>query len=224
MAKQIIILSKTLGVNGTDQAIQAAFWLSVAAGQQIPLPAALSAFRGASAAELAALKAGTVVEQIYAAQYPSTFTQAQIESALQTAYTAAQNAFSALPNPNALYGVFFDGTAWNPSIATLVSGILHPFQFGAALPATAGDNTIIAGAPNQTISIEQMIITATGPVTVEAKDGTAVIGGFQFGTGGGTYPLPFTGNPWFLTSPGNNFVLNLSAAVQCAITGWYQQA
>lgn len=223
MAKEIIILSLTAGNQSADQQVTAAFWLPVTAGQQTPQPNAVSVFRGASAAEIAALRAGTVVEQIFSTQYPATFTLAQIEAALQTSYAAALSAFQTKPNPNTYYGAFWDGTTWNAATG-LTTGIVLADQFGAALPATSGDNIIIAGAANQVIGIDEMVISAAGTVTVSVKDGSTVIGAFVFGAGGGTYSLPFTGMPWFVTSKGNNFTLNLSAAVQCAISGWFKQA
>ena len=223
MAKEIIILSLSAGNQVTDQEVTVAFWFPVPAGQQIPQPGVTSLYRGASAAEIAALKAGAVVEQIYSTQYPNTFTLAQIQNALQTAYTEVQTAFSALPNPNLFYGAFFDGVTWNAAIG-LTSGFVPNAQFGVSLPVAQGDNTLIAGVPKQVIAIEQMIITAVGAVTVQVKDGTTVIGAFQFPASGGTYPLDNTGVPWFVSSPGNSIVVNLSAAVQCAISGYFQQS
>ena len=223
MAKEIIILSLSAGNQVTDQEVTVAFWFPVPAGHQIPQPNATSFFRGIAAAELAAIKAGTVVERIFTTQYPATFTLAQIQSALQTEYAAALTAFQTLPNSNLYYGAVFDGTTWSAA-SGLVPGVVRIDQFGSALPAAAGDNILIAGIANQSISIDQMVLTAVNAVTVEIKDGTTVVGGFQFPAGGGSVILPNTGMPWFVTSPGNNFTLNLSAAVQCAVTGWFKQA
>lgn len=224
MAKQIIILNKSAGPAG-DQLFNCAFWIAVPAGQQVPLPGFVSAFRGATAAELAALQAGTVVEQQYSTQYPATFTTAQIESALQTAYATASTTFGNQPNPNTLYGTFFDGTAWNAA-GPLPSGIVSGRQYGSQTFNTTGDHTLIGGSAGQAVAIDQFQLSAAGAVTVLIKDGASTnLHGYIFPAGGGNAPpLPFTGLPWFLTSLGNGLVVNLSAAVNVIVSGWFRQA
>ena len=50
MAKQIIVLSTAKGPNGTDTSVRAAAWFYPAAGREVPLPNASSAFRNATIA------------------------------------------------------------------------------------------------------------------------------------------------------------------------------
>src|SRR5712691_5599230 len=111
MAKQIIILGTSPGPGGDINVIYA-FWLAVPAGQKIPNPGQFSAYRGASIAEIASLKAGAVVEEVNSAQYPATWTVGQIEADLQTKYTGRQNAVTGQVNPNLYYGSLWDGTTW----------------------------------------------------------------------------------------------------------------
>ena len=62
MAKQIIVLSTAKWPNGTDISVRAAAWFYPAAGREVPLPNASSAFRNATIAEIQAIQAGTVIE------------------------------------------------------------------------------------------------------------------------------------------------------------------
>lgn len=113
MAKQIIVLVTGKGPGG-DTLVNWLFWLAVAAGRELPLPGAVSAWTGASVAENAAIAAGTVIEVAHAAQYPANFTKSQIEAKLSAQFTTEQAALTAAPNPMQFFGVFFDSvTGWS---------------------------------------------------------------------------------------------------------------
>lgn len=85
-----------------------------------------------------------------------------------------------------------------------------------------GDNNAIAAVTGQTIKVWKIAFTTAGAVNVTFKDGTtALSGAFVFTANGSNMILYYDGSPHFVTSPGNAFVMNLSAGV--AITGevWY---
>jgi hypothetical protein len=111
MARKIIILDR---INmPSDQDFRVAFWLDVSAPRQ-PFhanPAAVSAVKDATVAELDAIKAGAVVEEIVTVPARANVNQATLLAALVTRYTARQAEFTAR-NPWARYGSFWDGSAW----------------------------------------------------------------------------------------------------------------
>lgn len=223
MAKQIIILNNPPGSSG-DTNVVYAFWLTLPAGQQTPNPGMTSAYRGASAAEIASLKTGAVVEEINAGQYPASWTLAQIQGDLQTKYTARQSAISSQANPNLYYGSVWDGTTW--TAAAFAPSQQSRFTAANGIINTSGDSTLITGVTNQTISVFALILAAAATVTVQLKDGAGTSMFAASMIAGVPIPLPFNANgePWFTCSPGNAFVLNLSAAVNVGIRGWYTKA
>lgn len=111
MARKIIILER---VNmPSDQDFRVAFWIDVPASRQAfyANPAAVSVVKDATQAELDAIKAGAVVEEVQAMPARANATQAQLLAALVTRYTARQAEFSAR-NPWARYGSYWDGSSW----------------------------------------------------------------------------------------------------------------
>lgn len=223
MAKQIIILNSSPGPSG-DTNVVYAFWLSVPAGQQIPNPGMASAYRGASTAEIGNLKTGAIVEEINAAQYPVSWTLAQIQADLLTKYAARQTAITAQQNPNLYYGSVWDGAAW--TAAAFAPSQQSRFIAANGIISASGDSTLIVGAPNQTISVFALFLAAAGAVTMQLKDGAAGSMMAASMVAGVPIILPFNpnGEPWHTCSPGNGFVLNLSAAVSVGIRGWYTKA
>jgi hypothetical protein len=86
--------------------------------------------------------------------------------------------------------------------------------------SASGDNTIITGVTGQPIFIWQMAFTAAGAVNFIFKNGTAGTaqsGAYILTANGSSITFQYTGMPWSWTSPGSNWVINLSGAV--AITG-----
>lgn len=79
----------------------------------------------------------------------------------------------------------------------------------------AGDNTVIAGLPGQTIRVFRVWFTNDANTLITFKDGSS---------GPFTGPLNFVdcrsgmwdieGEPWFVTSPGNDFIINQTGAAQ----------
>lgn len=111
MARKIIILDR---VNlPSDQDYRVAFWLDVPAARHLFYadPAAVSNVKDATPAELTALRAGEVVEEIHTVPARANTTQAPLLASLVTRYNARQAEFTAR-NPWARYGSFWDGSAW----------------------------------------------------------------------------------------------------------------
>jgi hypothetical protein len=73
--------------------------------------AATSAFRGATAPEIAAIQAGQVVEKVEVFQAPIGTSIATIQAALIAAFNTFQGQITAF-NPTQRYGTSWDGSAW----------------------------------------------------------------------------------------------------------------
>jgi hypothetical protein len=113
MAKQIIVLRTNVGPGG-DTNVNVLGWYAVTTQKAVPIVNGVSIWSGASGPENAAIAAGTVVEEAYQIQYPSTYSTAQIKADLISKWTARQSAITAQPNPNAYFGIFFDSsTGWS---------------------------------------------------------------------------------------------------------------
>lgn len=118
MARQIIVLNAVVA-NGFITAT-AAFWLAAPANLTIPAPNFVSRVPlvanvpawGATAAEVTALQAGTVLEQIFNTGQISAASAIAVETALQTAYTAAQAALTAQAASFLFVGSSWNGTTW----------------------------------------------------------------------------------------------------------------
>lgn len=112
----------------------------------------------------------------------------------------------------------------NPgSVATLPTTVL--MARAAISTASSGDNTIVGAVALQTIRIHKLIISyVASPVTLLFKDGasttllTAPMNTY------GSIVLDFDGEPWFITTAGNAFIINLSAAVQIYGRAYYTQS
>jgi hypothetical protein len=120
MAREIIIVDvKNNPADGSFE-IAAALWLVAPANKVVPQPSVSSAVPpsssvswGVTTAELAALQAGTVVEQVIrSGQLPSATTGAQVKTALQNAYAAAQTALNNQAPAAKWIGASWDGTNW----------------------------------------------------------------------------------------------------------------
>lgn len=111
MAKQIIFLERLN--EPSDMTFRYALWATVPAARVSAYANAnaTSAFKNASAPELAAIQAGQVVEKVDVLEAPAGTTRAQIQARLLTAFNAYQAQINAF-NPTAFYGTFFDGSGW----------------------------------------------------------------------------------------------------------------
>ena len=106
MAKQIIILNvSTQSQNGLI-GVRYLLWLTTAS--PVVIPGGASQWLGASAAENAAIAAGTTIEEGYSLQLPFNLSKVQLEALLNLHYTARQNEFTAQPQPGVVFGVFYD--------------------------------------------------------------------------------------------------------------------
>lgn len=129
--------------------------------------------------------------------------------------------------------VDLSGTAAN-STAIKVDGsaVTQPekvaFQTTKALTSasisisSSGDNTVVAGTASQTIRIFKLVLVAASAVNVTVKDGasTSLTGAIPLAANGSLAVDDSSGEPEFITSSGNGFIVNLSSAV--TVTGWVQ--
>jgi hypothetical protein len=110
--KQIIILETNPSEGGLIS-IRVSFWLPVPDGQAAPLPQlAAAAWRGASDEEIAALQAGTIVEEVRTFIFPVSLGEGDVHKILQIAYTDRLEYLQKLPPKGQYYGAFFDGAQW----------------------------------------------------------------------------------------------------------------
>lgn len=122
MARKIIVLAQTAIPSGgttTDLDYSVAFWLVPPVSRQpfYANAAATSQVIGALAAEVTAIQAGQVVEQIVPVSYSSGTAIAAITADLAARYNAAQALLTA-NNPWNRYGTSWDGTTWTQVTVT----------------------------------------------------------------------------------------------------------
>lgn len=112
--KQIIVL-ETNPADGGQNTLKVVFWYAIAANRQIARPdISASAWSGASAAEVQALKDGTVQEEVRFISVPASSTTAEIKATVNKAYTDRAAYLSAQPFKLQYAGVFFDSvTGWS---------------------------------------------------------------------------------------------------------------
>ena len=111
MARQIILLERLN--EPSDMTFRYVLWATVPAARVSAYAnaTATSAFRDATAPELAAIQAGQVAERVDVFQAPIGTPIAQVQSALITAFTRYQAQINAF-NPTVRYGTAWDGTSW----------------------------------------------------------------------------------------------------------------
>lgn len=222
-AKQIIILDQSKSSSG-EQQVHFLFWFAVPAGQQTPAGGFVSAYRGASTAELAALAAGSVVEEEYAGvQYPAGFTLAQIQADLVTRWTARNTARAGLPNPNTFYGANWDGTTWAAATGA-IPGKISSLSIASATSSGTGNNVIVAGVAGQTIQVHRLFMQASGVATLQLKNGASNLGPAIPMVAGIPVILQHSDEPWFQISAGNAFQYSMSSGtVNGVVICWYRQ-
>lgn len=92
--------------------------------------------------------------------------------------------------------------------------ILDPGNSAIINFTNTGDNTVIAAAAKP-IQVIALFLTVAGATTIIFKDGaTGLTGAITLGATNPPMLLPCTNMPWFVTTPGNGFVINQSGAVQ----------
>lgn len=89
----------------------------------------------------------------------------------------------------------------------------------------AGDTVIISGVALQTIRVFKLFLVAEAATTLKFKNGAgADFTPYMKLTAGGSIVLDFDSIPWFVTSVGDDFIINLSAGVQVSGRVMYQQS
>ena len=77
--------------------------------------------------------------------------------------------------------------------------------------STVGDNTLVTGVGGETIRVFKVVLVFSEAGTAIFQDGNTALTGPLVMSAGGSIVLDMdVTNPWFLTSAGNNFILNLS--------------
>lgn len=109
MAKKIIILERMRSDDLID--IKVAFWTDVPLANQVADATRKSAFAGATPAELAALRSGSVAETSKRMTWPKGTALPSIRSDLIAEHARIQTNTTAV-NPKQLYGAYWDGSAW----------------------------------------------------------------------------------------------------------------
>jgi hypothetical protein len=116
MAKKLVVLSQT--TNGIMQNYSVAFWFPITS---TPRPQtngsvwiASGTSTGASAAESAAIQAGTVVEEVQAFSFPVGLVTSAIQSYLVQFWTNRNVQINGVGG-NQYFGTSFDGVTWSSS-------------------------------------------------------------------------------------------------------------
>lgn len=87
----------------------------------------------------------------------------------------------------------------------------------------SGNNTIVAGVPNQIIRLYKIFFVAQAATVITYQDELNAISGPIGFTANGSMTLMFDTKPWFVTSAGNDLILNSTNAVQVGGTVYYTQ-
>ena len=114
MAKQIIVL-ETNPEDGGFNDMKVVFWFAVPANRLVPQPQiTFSAWDGATAAEIQAIKDGLVYEDVQHIRVPSSYTPTELKAVLNKAYTDRAAFLGALPFKYQYKGIYFDSmTGWS---------------------------------------------------------------------------------------------------------------
>ena len=96
-----------------------------------------------------------------------------------------------------------------------------PYTAVPVAVAAAGDTTVVAGHPGQTIRVFALALSFAAPVDVTVKDGGTTLGTFQGVTALQLEPL--LGHPRWVTQAGNGLRLHLAAAVAGSGALWITQ-
>ena len=105
-------------------------------------------------------------------------------------------------------------------VATPVDAILLAAPINTNI---SGDNVIIPAVVGQVIRVFKIFAVASSSVQVTPIDGTPSGTAFTGPLTLGSFALDFDSQPWFTTSSGKAFVLNLSTGVQVSGSVFYTQ-
>jgi|SRR5215510_14538362 len=97
-------------------------------------------------------------------------------------------------------------------------------QRNAITFAGTGDNAVVAAVATQIIQVYRIFFVVGGATNIIFKDGagTNLTGAIPLAANG-AITLDSSGDPWFMTSPGNAFIINQSATAQISGAVWYTQ-
>lgn len=112
--KQIVVL-ETPDAGSNSMNVNYVFWLTT--NNPVAHPGLQSRWSGASAGEIAAIQAGTVIEEVDSVKVSSGTDAAStnaIKTLLLNKFNARQRYFSQNPGPGIWYGIYYDSsTAWS---------------------------------------------------------------------------------------------------------------
>ncbi len=89
--------------------------------------------------------------------------------------------------------------------------------------SNSGDNSIVIGVTDKLIRVYMIWFVVAGATTIIFKDGTTALSGSASFTANEALVFDFCTKPWFITSRGNDFVINLGTAVQTGGMVYYTQ-
>lgn len=89
--------------------------------------------------------------------------------------------------------------------------------------ASNGNNILIAGISGKIIKVWKLFVVFNAAVNIKWIDGTTDLTGVKNMLANGSITLDLDGDPWFTCSSGNDFILNLSGAVQSSGRIYYTQ-
>lgn len=87
----------------------------------------------------------------------------------------------------------------------------------------AGDNTIISGIAGQIIRVYRYFVIVGDVTQLTYKNGAVALTGPCPLTANEAMVFTFDTKPWYLMSPGSNFVINSSNGVQVSGAAYYLQ-
>ena len=96
---------------------------------------------------------------------------------------------------------------------------------GSISASSTGDNVVVSTVAAQTVRVYRIFFTVSAATTITFRDGggTSLTGAMTF-TAGGSFVLDFQGDPWFITSSGNAFIINQSGSAQISGRVYYTQS
>lgn len=91
---------------------------------------------------------------------------------------------------------------------------LHDLSVASIDTTTTGDNTIVSGVADKRIIVHRIWFVCGGSTNITFKHGsTAFNGAANMSTNGGL-TFDATGEPWFVTGKGEDFIINQSGTAQ----------
>ncbi len=105
----------------------------------------------------------------------------------------------------------------NPTTATLSSAVINT--------SSTGDSVIVSTVSSQTVRVYRMFFVVSAATTLSFKSGgaTSLTGVMTF-TAGGSFAIDFSGEPWFITTSGQAFIINQTGTAQISGVCYYTQS